>query len=159
MVNNISLREFEVEDLKFYFKFQKDKAANFMAAFTIKNPDSWNEFESHWHKILGEKSNIIRSIVYKNRVIGNVLSFILDGEREISYWVDRKYWGKGIATKAVRLFLDELAVRPLYARAAYDNIASIAVLYKYGFTKIGSSKFFANARGEEIVEEIFILKN
>jgi RimJ/RimL family protein N-acetyltransferase len=52
-------------------------------------------------------------------------------------------------------FLDVVQTRPLYARAAQDNAASIRVLQKCGFMICGEDKGFANARGEE-VEEIIL---
>ena len=48
--------------------------------------------------------------------------------------------------------MKRIKVRPLYARAAKDNFASLRVLEKCGFTRIGEDKGFANARGEEIEE-------
>ena len=40
------------------------------------------------------------------------------GEREVSYWIDRAHWGKGIATEALKQFLALVTIRPLYARAS-----------------------------------------
>lgn len=48
--------------------------------------------------------------------------------------------------------------RPLYARAAKDNVASIRVLEKCGFRISGYERAFANARGEEIEEAILELR-
>lgn len=47
-------------------------------------------------------------------------------------------------------------LRPLYARAVKDNIASIRVLEKCGFVLSGEDKGFSNARSKEVEE--FILK-
>jgi len=52
----------------------------------------------------------------------------------------------------------ELEERPLHARAAKDNIASILVLEKWGFAISGHEIGFANASGEEIEEVIMILR-
>jgi RimJ/RimL family protein N-acetyltransferase len=76
-------------------------------------------------------------------------------QREVGYWIDKNYWGKGIATEALKLFLDEIKERPLYAHVAYDNIGSMKVLQKCGFIKIGDGKYFAKARNMEIDEIIF----
>jgi RimJ/RimL family protein N-acetyltransferase len=62
-----------------------------------------------------------------------------------------------IATKALSEFLRLLKTRPLYARVAKDNIASIRVLEKCGFTISGEDKGFSNARGEEVEEYILEL--
>jgi RimJ/RimL family protein N-acetyltransferase len=85
-----------------------------------------------------------------------VLSIEQFGEREVSYWIGKEYWGRGIATKALTLFLEELKVRPLYARAAKDNVASLRVLAKCGFTFVGEDRGFANARGGVETEEIIL---
>jgi L-amino acid N-acyltransferase YncA len=42
--------------------------------------------------------------------------------------------------------------------AAKDNVASLRVLEKCGFTVVGYEKGFANARGEEIEEVILELR-
>ena len=47
--------------------------------------------------------------------------------------------------------------RPIYGRAAKDNVASIRVMENCGFRISGYDKGFANARGEEIEEAILEL--
>jgi RimJ/RimL family protein N-acetyltransferase len=64
----------------------------------------------------------------------------------------------GIATKALAVFLSAVKARPLYARAAKDNIASLRVLEKCGFTITGYERGFANARGEEVEEVVLELR-
>ena len=51
-----------------------------------------------------------------------------------------------------------MKTRPLYARAAKDNIASLRVLEKCGFTIAGYARGFANARGEEVEEVVLELR-
>jgi RimJ/RimL family protein N-acetyltransferase len=46
-------------------------------------------------------------------------------------------------------------VRPLYARAAKDNTASLWVLEKCGFVISGQDRGYSTVRGEE-VEEFFL---
>jgi RimJ/RimL family protein N-acetyltransferase len=79
------------------------------------------------------------------------------GEPEISYWLGKDYWGKGVATAALSAFLDHVEMRPLYARVAKDNLASQRVLEKCGFTVDGEDKGFSNARGVEVEEVILIV--
>jgi RimJ/RimL family protein N-acetyltransferase len=64
-----------------------------------------------------------------------------------------------VATKALAAFVGGLTARPLYARAAADNEASIRVLEKCGFVLIGRDRGFANARGAEIEEVVFELRS
>jgi len=135
-----------------------DSAANYMAAFTAKDPADRNAFTAHWSRLLGDETVIKKTILFEGDVAGQVLSFERFGKREVCYWIGRQYWGKGIATQALSELLDHLKTRPLYARAAKDNIASIRVLEKCGFTISGHDKGFADARGEDVEEVILKLK-
>ena len=77
---------------------------------------------------------------------------------QVCYWLGREFWGKGIASRALRVFLREVQVRPLYARVAKDNVASLRVLQKCGFEIRGEARGFAHARGEEVEELVLELK-
>ncbi|HEX5190933.1 MAG TPA: hypothetical protein VFW16_15420 [Streptosporangiaceae bacterium] len=50
-----------------------------------------------------------------------------------------------------------MPVRPLYARAASDNAASLRVLQKAGFRRLGTEVSFASARNANIEETILRL--
>lgn len=87
----------------------------------------------------------------------SVLAYADEGHREVSDWLGRDYWGRGIATAALRTFLEDELTRPLHARAAKDNIGSLHVLQKCGFMIVGEDHGFANARSEEIEEYLLEL--
>lgn len=154
--DTIELREVIESDLPIFFEYQSDPDAIYMAAFTAKDPTDKAAFDDHWQRILADKSIIIRTILYRGDVAGSVLSFVQDGKREVGYWTGKEYWGKGITTVALARYLAQVQIRPLYARTAKDNIASIRVLEKCGFKIISEDSGYANARGEETTE--FILK-
>ncbi len=153
----VLLREVTMDDLPIFFQQQLDPDANHMAAFAAKDPADREAFNAHWSRNLGNETSTIRTILCGGQVAGSVGSYVdEDGQVEVTYWLGKPYWGQGIATRALSALLTHLKVRPLYARAAKDNHASLRVLEKCGFTRIGESQGFANARGE-VVEE-FILK-
>jgi RimJ/RimL family protein N-acetyltransferase len=129
-----------------------------MAAFISRDPEDVVAFHMHWDKLLANPEIIKKTILYRGNIAGNMGSFIMHGEREITYWIGSEYWGKGIASAALAQFLQDVKERPLHARAARDNLASIRVLEKNGFIFTGHAKAFAKARNEEIEESIFILK-
>jgi RimJ/RimL family protein N-acetyltransferase len=158
--SDILLREVAEADLVTFFEQQQDPVANWMAAFTAKDPTDWAAFVAKWAKILDDGTGTARTIVCGGRVAGNVLSFIApwSGQREVSYWVGRDHWGRGVATRALAACVGGLADRPLYARAAGDNLASIRVLEKCGFVLVGRARGFANARGAEIEELVLELR-
>jgi RimJ/RimL family protein N-acetyltransferase len=153
MNNDFLLRDVASDDLAIFFEHQKDQEANTMAAFTAKNPDDQEAFMAHWQKILADDTVIIQTITYNKEIAGSVLSYEEEGKPEVSYWIGRAYWGKGIASWALKEFLaHHNQTRPIYARVAKDNLGSRRVLEKCGFTIISESKGFANARGKEIDE-------
>ncbi len=73
-------------------------------------------------------------------MVGSVSVYGEAGEREVTYWIDRAYWGKGIATAALRALLTEVTERPLYARVAADNAGSLRVLRTCGFVVTGKGR-------------------
>ena len=58
------------------------------------------------------------------------------GRIELGYQLNPEHWGSGVASAAVAAFLKELEIRPLFARVARHNLASIRVLEKCGFTPV-----------------------
>jgi RimJ/RimL family protein N-acetyltransferase len=157
--SDLYLRDVVNDDLPIFFEQQSGPDAITMAAFTAKDPTDRKAFSAHWSRILAETSTIIKTIVFEGQVAGHVLDYEESGEPEVSYWIGKEYWGKGIATQALSAFLaHENRMRPIYARVAKDNIGSLRVLEKCGFTIVGEDKGFANARGEEIAELILELE-
>jgi RimJ/RimL family protein N-acetyltransferase len=152
------LREVEDGDLDVLFEHWTDREAIRMAAFTSPDPDDRGAFDARWARLRRDQNTTNKVVETEGRVVGHIASFDLDGEREVTYWIGRQDWGKGIATRALHEFLAMIErSRPLYARAASDNVASIRVLEKCGFTCVGDARGFAHGRGEEIDEVILRL--
>jgi RimJ/RimL family protein N-acetyltransferase len=146
------LREIEDRDLDVLFEHSRDRDAIRMAAFTRPDPDDRTAFEQHWARVRGDRSTTNRIIELDGRVVGHIASFDLEGLREVTYWIGREDWGRGLATRALQDFLEVEATRPLYGRAASDNAGSIRVLEKCGFRIVGEGRGFAHGRGEETAE-------
>lgn len=155
--NKIILLKTEAEDLNTFFQFQLDPEANYLAAFTAKDSGNKEAYLQKYTKFLTEPTITMCTIKVNDIVAGSIAKFVLENEAEITYWIDRKFWGKGIATDALREFLKIEGVRPIYGRVAFDNFGSQKVLEKCGFVKIGKDKGFANARQTEVEELIYKL--
>lgn len=155
--NKIILTETKIEDLNLFFEFQTDKEAIYLAAFTSKDPNDKTAYIEKMSRHLADPSINNKTILVNNEIAGSIAKFILEGEAEITYWIDRKFWGQGIGTTALKEFLKVELTRPLYARVAFDNYGSQKVLERCGFVKTGKDKGFANARQEEIEEFIYKL--
>jgi RimJ/RimL family protein N-acetyltransferase len=153
MADELRLREVIDEDLPVFFDFQRDPDANHMAAFIARDPSDRDAFTAHWRKIMADPTTINRTIVCGGQVVGSVSSYEDGGTPEVTYWIGRAHWGKGIATRALTAFLEQVnSTRPIYARVAKDNLGSRRVLERCGFRIIGETTGFANARGAEIEE-------
>jgi RimJ/RimL family protein N-acetyltransferase len=158
--NSIRLRDVLESDLPIFFEQQLDPDANYMAAFTARDPADRNAFMAHWARILSDESTTNQTILFNGQVAGSVASYTDEefGHLEVTYWIGKAYWGKGIATRALLLLLDHVTVRPIYGRTAKDNIGSRRVMEKCGFTVCGEGKGFAFARGKEVEELILKLE-
>ena len=157
MNTQVKLRQTENADLAFFFQFQLDKEAIYLAAFTPKNPTNKAAYLEKYTKHLNDPTINMQTILVDETIAGSIAKFMMEGDTEITYWLDRKFWGKGIATTALKNFLTIEITRPMFGRVAFDNIGSQKVLEKCGFIKIGTDKGFANARQIEIVEFIYRL--
>lgn len=153
----IKLRPTEISDLDILFQFQLDKEGGYLAAFMPKDPTDKAAYITKHTKLLSDPTVNNQTILIDNIIAGSIAKFIKEGDTEITYWIDRKYWGQGIATKALKEFLAIETTRPVFGRVAFDNFGSQKVLEKCGFVKIGSDKGFANARQTEIEEYIYKL--
>ena len=155
--DDVALRDVRDDDLPIFFEQQRDPEANRMAAFTSGHPDDRDAFMAHWARIRSDKTNINRTVLFNRQVAGNIACFRDFGEPEIGYWLGREFWGRGIATRALAAFLRQLPERPLFARVAQDNVASLRVLQKCGFTITGEDSGYAPARGEVTAEYVLTL--
>ena len=153
----LELREIARDDLEIFFAHEQDPVANEMAAFTAEDPADRAAFLDRWDRIFADGNIVGRTILVDGEVVGSMLVHNWFGDPEVTYWIDREHWGKGVASGALSEFLDLVEVRPLYARVAHDNAASRRVLEKCGFSVIGSETGYANARGEEIEELVLEL--
>ncbi|MHA1945556.1 MAG: GNAT family N-acetyltransferase [Candidatus Hodarchaeales archaeon] len=158
MLNKVLLKNVEQSDLEIFFHYQQDKEAQYIAAFIQKKPDDREAFDSHWHKITHDNNTIIKTIYFADEVVGHIARYLnFRGHSEITFWIGKEFWGKGIATTAVQSFLKDNPGRPIYARVAIDNIGSIRVLEKSGFSIEGYENGFANARNKNIDEVVMKL--
>ncbi|HEX5204761.1 GNAT family N-acetyltransferase [Paractinoplanes rhizophilus] len=153
----IALRPLVDDDLDALFEMMRDPEAVRMAAFTPADPADRQRFDAQMARIRTDPTGTYRVITYDGAVAGSIASFVLDGETEITYWIDRSLWGKGIASTALKMFLQVETRRPLHARAASDNTGSLRVLRKAGFQPRGTEIGYANARGAEIEETVLRL--
>ncbi len=151
---SVCLRPVTPVDLPELFRFQSDPDGARMAAVVPRDSQS---FYSHWEKILVDPSIVARAITLDSVLVGDITCFNMDGLDSVGYWIARDYWGRGIATRALDLLLQEVRKRPLHARAARHNVASIRVLEHGGFVLTGYQHSPATERFLECEEAVLVL--
>ncbi|MHA7242503.1 GNAT family N-acetyltransferase [Paeniglutamicibacter antarcticus] len=153
----MQLRPLQPEDLDQFFEHQQDPEANLMAAFTARNPADRGVFDHHWGSIANDPKVVVRTIESNGEVAGSILVFEHEDIPEITFWIARRFWGKGITTSAVDAFLAEYEARPLHARVPEDNIGSIKVLERRGFKVVDETAEFSHARAAVVKEYVMEL--
>ncbi|NEA87365.1 GNAT family N-acetyltransferase [Streptomyces sp. SID7958] len=154
---DVSLRPVHDSDLPVFFRQMNDPESLHRAAFTPEDPADREAFEAHWARIRASEQVVARTVLGDGDVLGSAAVYGEPGQREVTYWIDRAYWGKGIATAALRALLAEVDERPLLARVAADNAASLRVLRTCGFEVSARAAGYAPARGAEIEELVLTL--
>ncbi len=155
----VAIRPIEHGDLEVFFDQQLDPEANTIAAFTAADPTDRAAFDNRWQRALSDNTITKRTILAADDVAGHVAVYKaddLDGP-EVTYWLGKRWWGQGIATRAVEQLLIEVPTRPLYGRCAKTNPASLRVLQKCGFKVVGEDEGVANAHGKVVGEYILRL--
>ncbi len=142
---HVRLREVSEDDLPIFFEQQNDPVASRMAAVPPRDRDAFME---HWAtNVLGNDAGRVQAIVADDRVVGNILSFERSGELQVGYWIGQEHRGKGIASRALSLFLSDVETRrPLHAHAVRDNAGSLRVLEKCGFRIVGGGLVMEDGR-------------
>lgn len=152
--DGVRLRPVQPDDLPRMYAMQLDPEANRVA---VTNPRSREAFDAHWAKALAEPRNATRAVLVGEAMVGYVSCFLMDGQDHVGYWIDRAYWGRGIASRALRLLLGEVAKRPLVASAATSNERSLRVLQKCGFVIEHVRHAPASERYPECEEAVLVL--
>jgi RimJ/RimL family protein N-acetyltransferase len=156
-VSHIELRDLDDDDLDAIFEMMRDPEGVARAAFTAADPDDREAFDA-WINRQRENPDVLYAVVTENGgFAGSIAAFTIDGDREVSFWIARHAWGRGVATAALRMLISREPERPLFARAAAHNAASIAVLEKVGFTELSRDVSFAPGLGLETEEIVFTL--
>lgn len=134
----VQLRDVEVADLGLFFEFEQEPEANRRARFT---PRDREPFMAHWtDRVLGDPTVFVQTVTVAGETAGNIVAWWQDGRRFIGYWLGREYWGRGVATAALGLFLQCETTRPLWADPAAANVGSVKLLEKHGFRRTGTDR-------------------
>lgn len=155
MNHAVSIRNVERDDLPRIYEFQIDPESNRIAVTIPRSPDG---FGAHWENALRDPNVTAKAILVGDELVGCISCFKMDGLNSVGYWLGREFWARGIASRALELLLTEVSARPLYARVATSNVASLRVLQKCGFVVERVQLSPADDRYPECEEALLILR-
>jgi RimJ/RimL family protein N-acetyltransferase len=95
-MSQFALRPVEGSDLDAIFEQMRDPESVRMAAFTARDPSDRSAFDAHMAKIMSSSENRLWAIIRDARLVGTIGSYVSEGATEVTYWIDRTYWGQGI---------------------------------------------------------------
>jgi RimJ/RimL family protein N-acetyltransferase len=155
---SVRLRMVEARDLDQVFQWEQDPTAIAMAAFTRADPSDRGAFDRHYERIRDDAECTLLAIDDDSGFAGTIGSFTMEGNREVTYWIDPSRWGRGLASAALDAFVHIELTRPLFARVAEHNVGSAKVLTRAGFVRIGCETAYADGVGRDVVEHIYRLE-
>lgn len=153
-IEGIVIRPVSLDDLEWMYRLQLDPDSNRMAGTYPRERD---DFFNHWEKVCKDPEVTVHVILVGEVEVGCVAAFPRDGDTHVAYWITPERWGQGIATAALRKLLGEVPMRPLYATVADTNLASLRVLRKCGFQRLGTRQVGECSRYPAHTEELLIL--
>lgn len=151
----LSLRPLREDDLPTLFEIQLDDGARHLAAFVGEAARDQDAYLEKWRDPMTKPDIVTKVVEVDGDVVGSVGVFPMEGDLELTYWIRKDLWGRGVATAAVAALLREVTARPLHARVVEDNLGSIRVLERNGFVRVGSEDSFAEGRQATVTEVIY----
>ena len=144
----VKLRELYLSDKSQLAKLVNNKNIWVNLRDTFPFPYGESDAESFINSVTEEKPKQNFGIEYNGDLCG-VIGIIIQKDvyrksAEIGYWIGEPYWGKGIATKAIKLItkygFENLKLLRIHAGIFEFNIASMKALEKNGYKKEGVFK-------------------
>jgi len=128
-------------------------------------PHPYSKADAKWYVdyVKSNKTEYVLGIAVERQLAGVVgviyQEDVYAGVGEIGYWIGQPYWGRGVMTQAIRLFIEvcqnELSFRRLEACVFSSNPASMSVLIANGFIKEGIRKSRIIKDGQVLDEHLF----
>jgi [ribosomal protein S5]-alanine N-acetyltransferase len=139
------IRSYRPEDLERLLQYAGNREVSISLRDRFPHPYTREDGEK-WLRLVAEQSPELNFAIASDRgLIGGIGLELRDdvetGSAEVGYWLGTPFWGRGIATAALRAFIpwtfSELDLVRLCAWVFESNPASARVLEKCGFTLEG----------------------
>lgn len=144
----LKLRKIQAEDIPSLIKYANNKK---ISDYILNIPHPYDEPQAVFrigYALQGfkNKSRFVFGVTLKEggELIGEIsLHIDSDKKAQLGYWIGEPFWGKGIASEAVKAILkfgfDRLNLEEIYATCHTENTASYKVLLNNGMKKQADS--------------------
>jgi RimJ/RimL family protein N-acetyltransferase len=135
------IRPWKAEDLNALVSLADN--INIWSALRNSFPNPYTPADGEaWLQLMEQASPVVNFAIEFNGVLTGGIGLILNGDvyiksAEVGYWIGEPFWGRGIATEALRQMVNYtftyFDIVRLYAEVFEHNKASMRVLEKNGF--------------------------
>jgi [ribosomal protein S5]-alanine N-acetyltransferase len=145
---DVKLRSFRLSDCERMTCLANNENISRNLRDGFPHPYTLAHAEAFIRKCMDQKPASVFAIEYKGEYVGNIgimkCSDVYRKSAEVGYFLGEEYWGKGIATQALKLVCEygfrELDIIRIHSGVYEHNLASQRVLEKCGFVKEGVFK-------------------
>ncbi|MEI8073276.1 MAG: GNAT family N-acetyltransferase [Bacteroidota bacterium] len=165
MNKNIQIRPWQKQDAQALASIANNRKIWNNVRDQLPNPYTVMDALQWMNHIKDQNPEQHQAILYNGLVVGNIgckpQEDVYRKSIEIGYFVGEPYWGKGIATEAIKLFVQHLIEKfqpiRIYAEVFAHNQSSMKVLQKNGFF-LESIRRNAAIKNNEIVDDYVWVK-
>lgn len=160
----LKLRRLTIDDKDALVNYLNDASVTQFLSSNIPSP--YAQDDAIWFITKGSLENaMVRAIERNGKLCGVIGVYLKQAEyahsAEIGYWLGKKFWQQGIATYAVKLFVDDIfsktQISRIYNPVTSTNIGSIRVMEKAGFVREGVLKQSVNHHGKLYDEYLYAI--
>jgi RimJ/RimL family protein N-acetyltransferase len=144
-------------DLPALHAIQLDPDGRWQAAFVPAVDPGLEAYVAKHRRLLADDTVTDLVVELDGEVVGSAACFVVEGDREVTYWVRRDLTGRGLASTALSAVLERVTERPVFGRCVADNEGSAGVLQRAGFVRVGEEEAWAEGRGATVRELVFRL--
>ena len=107
----VSIRKLTLEDVETTFTYSSDfENTHYMLMVPFRTREETEAFITKCIEAYeSEKPEYLSfAVTWNNLHVGEVFAYLSEKEADIGWLIDKRYWGKGIATRAAKLLVEYL---------------------------------------------------
>lgn len=159
--HNLKLRKLKKSDQKYFIKWWQDKDLIKLTSGVFEK--SKKVLQSYFNDMLSSKDDTHFIIIYNDKPIGHIGLTKKDNKTFCIHIIigEKKYWGKGLGSiaikKALKIGFNKLGYTKAALEVRPENVRAINAYLKCGFKKDGR-KYYKNNSAQPVAVKMSLLK-